>query len=121
MCAHFTNDATDIADFPGGWKMRSPSTDLDMDGTAVSCNEYYMKCYLLIEHTVHLWRCLVWRVKLLRFHQCINIDSNVHIADAQYCPNVLLNVRRRLDQVGVTLTVLHPTERPRAQIQVVKQ
>ena len=61
----------------------------------------------------------VTRVKLLRFHQCIKIDGDVHniiIADAQYCLQVLLSERRRLGPVGVTLTLLHPTEQPRAPI-----
>ena len=43
------------------------------------------------------------------------------IADAQCCLQVLLSERRRLGHVGVTLTVLHPTEYPRAQIHAVKQ
>ena len=45
------------------------------------------------------------------------------IADAQYCLQlqVVLSERRRLGHVGVTLTVLHPTEQPRAQIHAVKQ
>ena len=38
------------------------------------------------------------------------------IADAQYCLQVLLSERRRVGHVVVTLTVLHPTEQPRAQI-----
>ena len=40
---------------------------------------------------------------------------NIIIADAQYCVQMLLSERRRLGHVGVTLTVLHPTEQPRAQ------
>ena len=43
------------------------------------------------------------------------------IADAQYCLQVLLSERRRLGHVGVTLTVLQPTEQPGAQIHAVKQ
>ena len=42
----------------------------------------------------------MWRVKLLRFHKCINIDG-----DVQYCLKVLLSECRRLGHVGVTLTV----------------
>ena len=36
---------------------------------------------------IHLWRCLMGRVKLFRFHQGINIEGDVRmsIADAQYC------------------------------------
>ncbi len=37
----------------------------------------------------------MWRVKLLRFHQCIKIDGEVHIADAQYCLQVLLGERQK--------------------------
>ena len=55
---------------------------------------------------------------MLCFHQCIKIDGDVHIADAQYGLQVLLSERRRLGHVGVTLTVLHPNEQP---IQAVKQ
>ena len=40
---------------------------------------------------------------------------------AQYGLQVLLGERRRLGHVGVMLTVLHPNEQPRAQIQAVKQ
>ena len=60
-------------------------------------------------------------VEIARFHQCITIDGDVHIADAQCCLQVLLSERRRLGHVGVTLTVLHPTEQPRVQIHAVKQ
>ncbi len=44
------------------------------------------------------------------------------IADAQYCLQlqVVLSERRRLGHVGATLTVLHPTEQPGAQIHAVK-
>ena len=37
----------------------------------------------------------MWRVKLLRFHQCIKIDGEVHIADAQYCLQVLVLLGER--------------------------
>ena len=53
--------------------------------------------------------------------------SSVHqnrwrcVADAQYYLQVLLSERRRVGHVGVTLTVLHPTEQPRALINAVKQ
>ena len=58
---------------------------------------------------------------MLRFHQCIKIDDDVHLVDAQYCLQVLPSERRRLGHVGVTVRVFHPTEQSHAQIQAVKQ
>ena len=81
-----------------------------------------MKCYLLIEHTFMAMFNVTGEIA--RFLQCIKIDGDVHIADAQCCLQVFLSERRRLGHVGVTLTVgglLHPTEQLRAQIHAVKQ
>ena len=49
----------------------------------------------------------MWRVKLLRFPQCIKIDVDVHIADAQYFLQVLLGERQKTWSCWCNVTVAY--------------